>query len=667
MEDINNIPIVNQMIQDSRENRDSYSEDIQKLPHLLEYYKSLNSPDVQQEFESLLFPLEKMGYKRKLIFRSYIVFRYKDIAEAVDILSKNNNLWTHKFIVGFKGKCYVCEDQEKNHLEFNKPKENVKITKKDSLRNVNLESKKLNEALLRVRSSKNNLDFDPKGFTLSNNKVNPYTGNIQDLNQSENCPICILKMELNNIMILNCQHKFCKDCIVSYLEEEIKNSRVDPIKCPQNKCLKSEQDISYTFTDDVIKSLVSPEYYEKYLDFKLKLYIEKDKNLTFCPIPNCKGYARLEGIKANKTKDSVMNYNKVENTDSNYNINNSRNYYNYYNFENHNEKDLLLNKNENGNIILNVSNDNNNKYNNNTSNYNTIDLEKVKLVCINNHEFCYKCKSKWEYNHDCEKDVDFIKYFNENENIKKCPRCKNYIEKNRGCNHMTCIICKYEFCWLCMRECLPDHFNIRGTSCYGKQFPPEELDPQMQQALEDLNNSSLFFFVFSLTFFIIRLFHHTYFNLNNNNIQQNQNRNNANNNNNNIEINNVNENAVNVNNVGQLQAQAVVNANNVEQPQANNRSKCGFFAVMGAILIVLWFIMLFINGVFLGYMIKSLTVLSPQNMLNLSAAERAKASHRFLFFSFLFLWLVFYLPGLILTTLWLIVSFSYLIYLLIAY
>jgi hypothetical protein len=37
-------------------------------------------------------------------------------------------------------------------------------------------------------------------------------------------------------------------------------------------------------------------------------------------------------------------------------------------------------------------------------------------------------------------------------NTKRCPRCSTPIEKDEGCNHMSCRKCRHEFCWICMRE-----------------------------------------------------------------------------------------------------------------------------------------------------------------------------------------------------------------------
>ena len=36
-----------------------------------------------------------------------------------------------------------------------------------------------------------------------------------------------------------------------------------------------------------------------------------------------------------------------------------------------------------------------------------------------------------------------------NVSYKKCPFCHTKTQKNGGCEHMTCIVCEYEWCWIC--------------------------------------------------------------------------------------------------------------------------------------------------------------------------------------------------------------------------
>lgn len=75
----------------------------------------------------------------------------------------------------------------------------------------------------------------------------------------------------------------------------------------------------------------------------------------------------------------------------------------------------------------------------------------VKCVC--GEKYCLKCGN---YVHEASlcppppstlraETASWIKW-----HTKKCPSCSQPIEKNLGCNHMTCRQCKYNFCWLCL-------------------------------------------------------------------------------------------------------------------------------------------------------------------------------------------------------------------------
>ena len=111
---------------------------------------------------------------------------------------------------------------------------------------------------------------------------------------------------------------------------------------------------------------------------------------------------------------------------------------------------------------------------------NNPDYIKTTLKCKNGHEFC-SC-GRPTHEGDCYHDEKEFKDLLITENIKKCPKCGFLIKKNKGCNHMTCgnPLCKYEFCWLCMQECVPNHFDY--GQCAGKQFfDPDSFTYQLEQ------------------------------------------------------------------------------------------------------------------------------------------------------------------------------------------
>lgn len=46
----------------------------------------------------------------------------------------------------------------------------------------------------------------------------------------------------------------------------------------------------------------------------------------------------------------------------------------------------------------------------------------------------------------------FFKADDDDTPIKRCPKCKVYIERDEGCAQMMCKNCKHAFCWYCLES-----------------------------------------------------------------------------------------------------------------------------------------------------------------------------------------------------------------------
>ncbi|KAF1809416.1 hypothetical protein P152DRAFT_452093 [Eremomyces bilateralis CBS 781.70] len=89
--------------------------------------------------------------------------------------------------------------------------------------------------------------------------------------------------------------------------------------------------------------------------------------------------------------------------------------------------------------------------------------------CKCSHDWCFGCTlndhqpapcrlvRKWLKK--CEDDSETANWISAH--TKECPKCQSTIEKNGGCNHMTCRKCRHEFCWMCM-----GHWQEHGNSWY---------------------------------------------------------------------------------------------------------------------------------------------------------------------------------------------------------
>ena len=134
------------------------------------------------------------------------------------------------------------------------------------------------------------------------------------------------------------------------------------------------------------------------------------------------------------------------------------------------------------------------KYNTNNPTY-----KKSKLSCQEGHEFC-SC-GRPNHEGECYHDGEEFKNLINKEKIKKCPKCGFLIKKKSGCNHMICgnKACKFEFCWLCLKESLPGHYE--SGPCLGKQFiNPDSIFYQLENKYPILY---YIFFFFKLIFIIL--------------------------------------------------------------------------------------------------------------------------------------------------------------------
>jgi hypothetical protein len=71
-----------------------------------------------------------------------------------------------------------------------------------------------------------------------------------------------------------------------------------------------------------------------------------------------------------------------------------------------------------------------------------------KAQCICGLIYCSKCGNEF-HTESCPPARDILRWVS-GLHGKACPNCGMAIEKNGGCNHLTCIECRYDFCWECL-------------------------------------------------------------------------------------------------------------------------------------------------------------------------------------------------------------------------
>lgn len=107
--------------------------------------------------------------------------------------------------------------------------------------------------------------------------------------EEKTCMICYESYFGNGFYVFsNCSHYFCTRCIKEYCKNLIENGNIVGLICPDLSCKKQ-------IWEEDIQQLVTEELYGKYIRFDLYNQVNADENLTWCPVTECGGVAKIKG------------------------------------------------------------------------------------------------------------------------------------------------------------------------------------------------------------------------------------------------------------------------------------------------------------------------------------------------------------------------------------
>ncbi|KAL5507452.1 hypothetical protein ACEPAH_6908 [Sanghuangporus vaninii] len=203
--------------------------------------------------------------------------------------------------------------------------------------------------------------------------------------------------EQSEMNALSCGHKFCVDCWAAFIRGKIREEGEINIRCMASEC-------SLIAPDSFIRAVLSgdDDTIKRHQELIVRHYVSCNKNLKFCPYPGCTYTVSCPSAASKSALTTIV-------------------------------PTVHCGASENHIFCFGCS----------------IDTDHRPVICPVAKLWLKKCQ-------DDSETANWIK-----SNTKECSKCQSTIEKNGGCNHMTCKKCKYEFCWVCMGP-----WSEHGTSWY---------------------------------------------------------------------------------------------------------------------------------------------------------------------------------------------------------
>jgi len=257
------------------------------------------------------------------------------------------------------------------------------------------------------------------------------------------CQICFTdKIGSQCIRFVVCNHVYCRDCMTNYFKEKISTGAVSSLVCPTFKCETQA-------LPNQVAELVPQEMFQKYESLLLETQLESMTDVMLCPRMVCQCPTMI---------DRETNMGHCPACHLAFCI--------YCKATYHGVSPCKFKSSEQRAILERYKN---------SSGEERIFLEKR-----------YGKKQLATMSATLASE-DYMA-----SHARQCPHCNAPIEKNEGCNKITCWRCNTHFCWLC-GDRLPQvnpytHFNVQGGKCFGALFQgvdPMEADDEFDDFFDE--------------------------------------------------------------------------------------------------------------------------------------------------------------------------------------
>ena len=204
----------------------------------------------------------------------------------------------------------------------------------------------------------------------------------------ETCPVCYTEIEKDNSLSLKCNHQICKECYIEYIKNKLVSDPTNILQtpCPLNGC-------NLYLTRTIYKKCIVELKYKKIFAKNLiRNFLITNKEIKTCPNPKCNLSIRVQNAIPKEIKCDC------------------------------------------GEVFC----------------FSCLGESHIPCDCLTVEEWNKFAEKYGQDNYIwIKKETNAEKLLIQNDFRKQCPKCKLLIEKNQGCNHMSCP-CGYQFCWNCL-------------------------------------------------------------------------------------------------------------------------------------------------------------------------------------------------------------------------